>query len=69
MAEDARNFLSAPVSYSVRRAARMEHYAFSDLELDQRGISSAHEILPWEELQEFMPKNGTVTLRKKAKQL
>jgi len=38
---------------------------FAHLKLDRQGISSAQETLSWQEIQEFMTKSGTVTLRKK----
>lgn len=38
---------------------------FTVFKLDQQGVSNAQETLSWQEIQEFMPKNGTVTLLKK----
>lgn len=39
---------------------------FAHFKLDQQGMSNAQETLSWQEIQEFMTNDGTVTLRKKA---
>jgi hypothetical protein len=39
---------------------------FAHLKLDRQGISNTQETLSWQEIQEFMTNDGTVTLRKKA---
>lgn len=37
---------------------------FSHFTLDRQGIRDAQETLSWQEIREFVTKNGTVTLRK-----
>jgi len=38
---------------------------FVDVKLDRQGIGNAQEAIPWQEIHEFMPKDGMITLGKK----
>ncbi len=40
----------------------------TDVKIDQQGIGNVQEMLAWQEIQEVMIKNGTVTLRKKTEE-
>lgn len=60
--ESARHL--APQELSVASPRNIQ--TFTHISLDRQGISNGREALSWEEIQEFVTKNGTVTLRKKA---
>jgi hypothetical protein len=60
--ECARHLAPQELSMVPPRSTR----TFTALTLDRQGIGNKQETLSWQEIQEFMTKNGTVTLRKKA---
>ena len=59
--ESARQLAPQELSIAHPRNTR----TFTTLKLDRQGIGNEQETLSWQEIQEFMTKNGTVTLLKK----
>ena len=60
--ESARHLAPQELSITPPKNTR----TFTALKLDRQGISNSQETLSWQEIQEFMTNDGTVTLRKKA---
>jgi hypothetical protein len=49
----------------LRVAAPKNTRIFTTFKVDRQGVHNGQEMLPWQTIQEFVTKNGTVTLHKK----